>query len=725
MVTGMSSRYESLPGHNALSGRLYTPIWSVSLALALLGMIGVGVGPTTRPSGYALLAIGGGALALISLSTEMRTTLPRDTGRNFRLALVLTGGLAFVVGVLLAADILLGGTSVPLAIRLLVLATAFQALLLTVDVRTVRPTLAGRAAMLVLSHGSIFAGSLFTLSWGPTVPRAGLVLYASGFAMLLLNAFWARSLQSQTSPPTLETDRRRWEALLLGAVVIGILGAIAMVLSTRTGTLTLQTPEGRFLATMTGTAAIVGLAMLSVPQSAPSVLQWLDGPVVTVAQHVLTLFVIVNAFLLGVFVATPWLLPPVFGAFILILLVSVALNYGMLVHAWRRDRDDAQADSPSLEDAEVTVVVTAMDEVDALSASLRENVTALAPLQFLLVPAARSTDGTQERMHEVQDDYPDRVRVVEATGGSKAADLNAAWDHVETPYVLVLDADETVGPAFVTRALRILTARPDIGIVQGRKVTTDAGASRLSRFISGERQHSTLLDHPFDADVLAAGHFAGSGAVLRRQVLPDVGGFSTDTLTEDIDLTVRLYLQTDWDVTYVPEMVVHELIPGTWTSLFGQRERWARGWAQVASRHLGDVLRSWRQLGPRRTLGLSWVLFLALSAPVYMLFPALALPTLALDVSLGLSLPVVVALIVFLIPERAVSFAYAVFRDPATPEQTTLRRIVATVATAYLWIAFGWIIQIHSLYLLLAGAPQAWTVTRKARPVVTSDPADV
>lgn len=722
-MANISSRLESWSRHSVSSERLYATVWALALAIALSGMIGVGLGPSTRPAGYALLAVGGGALALLSLLTEIRTTPKGETGGTLHLAVVAAGGVTFAIGIAFAAGVL-WATPVPLAVRLMVLATAFQALLLTVDVRAVRRSVRARAAILGLSHGSIFAGSLFTLSWGPTVPRAGLVLYASGFASLLLNAFWARTLSSQTVPPQPETDRRRWEALLLGAVVVGILGAIAMALSTQTGTLTLRSPGRRMLATTTGMAALVALAALSAPRWAPSVLRLLDGPVMTAAQHVLTLFVIVNGLLLGVFVAAPWLLPPVFGAFMILLVFSVALNYGMLVHAWRRDSDDLQADPVSLEDAEITVVVTAMDEVDALSASLRENVTALAPLRFLLVPAARSTDGTRELMHAVQDDHPDRVRVVEAIGGSKAADLNAAWDHVETPYVLVLDADETITPAFVTRALHVLTAQPDVGIVQGRKVATDTDTSRLSRFIGPERRHSTWIDHRFSADALAAAHFAGSAAVLRRQVLTDVGGFSTDVLTEDIDLTVRLYLETDWDVAYVPEMVAHELIPGTWTSLFGQRERWARGWAQVAGRHLGDVLRSWRQLGPRRSIGLSWVLFLALSAPVYAIFPALALPTLALDVSLGLSLPVVVALIVFLIPERAVSFAYAVFRDPAISEPATPRRVVETVAIAYLWIAFGWILQFHSLYLQLAGAPQTWTVTRKTQSVVASTPAD-
>ncbi|MFC5367147.1 glycosyltransferase [Salinirubrum litoreum] len=721
----MSSRVESWPEHSFFPERLYTAAWALSLVVTLVGTVGVGLGPETRPTGYALLATGGGALALFSLSAEIRRTVGREASSGLRLAIVGVGGLAFVSGVAFAAGVLPGTAAAPLTVRLLILATAFQALLVSVDIRPARPTLRARVAVLLMSHGAIFAGSVLTFPGGPTVPRAGLLLYAGGFGVLLLNAFWARTLSSGTVPPEPETDRRRWEGVLLGAIVVGVLGATAMVLTTQTGTLGLRTPLTQLFATVTGAAAAVALATLGVPQSAPLALGWLDSPAVTVSQHVSTLFVVVNGFVLGIFVAAPGLLGPVFRVFLAALLVGVVLNYAMLLYARRRDPDADPTDpTTALADAGVTVVVTGANEVDALSASLRENVAALDPLPFLLVPAARSSDGTQEVMQAVREDHPDRIRVVEGTGGSKAGDLNQVWEHVETPYVLLLDADETVGASFVTRALRVLSARPDVGIVQGRKYATYPDASRLSRFVSAERQHSTWLDHPFDADVLAAAHFAGSAAVLQREVLPDVDGFASDLLTEDIDLTIRLYLQTDWDVVYVPEMGARELLPGSWTSLLRQRERWARGWAQVAGRHLGDVVRSWRALGLRRTAGLSWLLLLAVSAPLYVIFPALVVPTVALDASLQLSLPVAAAFAVFLLPERAISFAYAVFRDPDIPASTSLRRIVETVAAAYLWIAFGWLVQLHSLYLQFAGAPQTWTVTRKSRPPVASPPDD-
>lgn len=706
-----------------ISRRVYYVIWALSLVVTLSGSIAVGMSPGTRLAGYAFLAVGGSALALLALFVEIRMALRDDTGGWLSFVVVAAGGMAFVSGVAFTTNVVPLTAPVPLAIRLVVLATAFQALLLTVDLREVRRTLRERVVMLLASHGAIFTGSIFTLSFGPTVPRTGLLLYASGFAALLLNAFWART--SQTGGPESGTDRRRWEGLLLSTVVVGMLSTIIIVLTTQTGTLTLSTSTARFFVTLTGTATIVAFAMLSAPQSAPSVLRWLDSPIVSVAQHVLTLFIIVNGFVLGIFVAVPWLFLPVFGFFIAILVIGVTLNYAMLIHAWRRGHDTPPADPTAvLSNAGITVVITAVNEADALSESLRENVTTLAPFPFLLIPAARSTDGTQELMHAVRDDHPDRVRVVEATGGSKAADLNAAWDLVETPYVIVLDADETVTPAFVARALQVLSARPDVGIVQGRKYATYPDVSRLSRFASAERQHSTWLDHPFDADVLAAAHFAGSAAVLRREVLPAVDGFASDVLTEDIDLTTRLYLETNWDVAYVSDMVARELLPGTWMSLLRQRERWSRGWAQVAYRRIGAVLCSSRRLGLRRTIGLSWLLFLAVSAPLYTIFPALVLPTVALNTSLNIPPLVAIALAIFLLPEHAISFVYAVFRDPEIPKSMTPRRVLTTVAIAYLWIVFGWIIQLHSMYLQFAAAPQTWTVTQKMRPVVMSDTAD-
>jgi len=71
------------------------------------------------------------------------------------------------------------------------------------------------------------------------------------------------------------------------------------------------------------------------------------------------------------------------------------------------------------------------------------------------------------------------------------------------------------------------------------------------------------------------------------------------------------------------------------------------------------------------------------------------------------------SLALIMIPERGISFLYALLRDPELSEDRTATEIVSALFYSYLWLPFGWVIQLHSLYLQLAGAVERWDVTEK------------
>jgi len=360
----------------------------------------------------------------------------------------------------------------------------------------------------------------------------------------------------------------------------------------------------------------------------------------------------------------------------------------------------------------VTLVVTAFDEADVLPASLDSNLDVLDELSVLLVPAEKSTDRTVAIAEEYRERYPDRVRVIEGTTGSKAGDLNLAWEHIDTPYVLLLDADETVNAGFVARGLAVLEDSPSVGIVQGRKIERHPYDSWLARFVTVERRHSTWIDHPFMHDVFGASHFAGSAALLRHEVPLAVDGWSDETLTEDIDLTLRLYLDTDWRVRYVPGMVAQALNPKSVLALVRQRRRWARGWVDALATYGVDILRNGRRLGWTRSVGLIWLLFMAVNAPLYTVFPALVVVWL---LGLAPTVPIwlVASLAIIVFPARVTIFGYAALRDPEIPVRASPLSILELILHAYLWIPLTWLIQLHALYLQLSGAPKIWEGTEK------------
>ena len=686
-------------------------VWYTAVTISTGGVfsIGLGSGPFVL-LGIALLAIGGSILALLSLATELRSVFATDTESKIRLFVILLSAIVFIISVILSSSIIT--PELLLNERIVILTLGLQALFLTVDAQPSDTSRRARVALLFASHGALVMASGTILTAEPQKLRGAFLLYVAGFSFLSIHAFWSRQRRPGVSPPRPMSRRRYWESLLLIAVITGGISAVVVALTIPIPS-TIVLPDsvtGHLGMVLIGEAGVVALAILGVPDSPPPILATLTTPRLTVFQHVIAVIVLTNSLFLGLFFVVPQAYTWILATILILLFIGITLNYLSIgYNLWNKLVSDSSVSGQS--EIPLTVIVSAFNEADILSETLSHNLAALPQADFLFVPAANSTDGTSGIMKRLQSEFPDQIRVVDGTTGSKAGDLNQVWEHINTEYVLLLDADETIVPDSVATAYQELKQQPEIGIVQGRKLAAYPDSSVLSEFITVERQFSTWIHHTFMAKVLNSGHFAGSAAIMRKDVAMDVGGFNPDALTEDIELTVRVYLETDWELSYNPEMLVRELNPSSWLSLIRQRERWARGWAQVAITYFGEILRPDQRLNWRRSAGLSWELFTAVSSPIYTLFPALIIywlfapvtPTLVIGSAL---------FTLYLIIERGVSFFVASFFDPKLPPRN-VRSLILAPLYGYAWMVFGWIIQLHSIYLQLAGATSSWDVTRK------------
>ena len=72
------------------------------------------------------------------------------------------------------------------------------------------------------------------------------------------------------------------------------------------------------------------------------------------------------------------------------------------------------------------------------------------------------------------------------------------------------------------------------------------------------------------------GELRGNGQFVRRTALYRCGGWNEETITDDLDLTLRLHLDK-WDVECVFSPVVKEEGVTNAISLWHQRSRWAEG----------------------------------------------------------------------------------------------------------------------------------------------------
>jgi cellulose synthase/poly-beta-1,6-N-acetylglucosamine synthase-like glycosyltransferase len=182
--------------------------------------------------------------------------------------------------------------------------------------------------------------------------------------------------------------------------------------------------------------------------------------------------------------------------------------------------------------------------------------------------------------------------------GFKAGNLAFGLAHSDAPFVAVLDADFVPPRDFLHRTVPVLVADSGLAFVQSRWGHANRTANWLTRV------QGLLLDSHFAVEQEArfrAGmplSFNGSAGVWNRIAIEQGGGWTGDTLTEDLDLSMRCMMQ-GWRGAMVSDLVVPGELPQTAAAWRAQQARWTKGHAQVARKLLpqlwGSALPLWKK----------------------------------------------------------------------------------------------------------------------------------
>jgi cellulose synthase/poly-beta-1,6-N-acetylglucosamine synthase-like glycosyltransferase len=165
--------------------------------------------------------------------------------------------------------------------------------------------------------------------------------------------------------------------------------------------------------------------------------------------------------------------------------------------------------------------------------------------------------------------------------GYKAGALAEGLERSTSEFVAVFDADFVPEPSFLRRVLLESSAfdDPKVAFVQGRWAWGAGTEGWLPSALA------LLLDRHFRVQKPTRAYsgnvtiFNGSGGVLRRRAIDEAGGWTSDTLTEDLDLSYRCHL-AGWHGRYLRDVKVLNELPAHIRAFKLQQQRWARGNAQ-------------------------------------------------------------------------------------------------------------------------------------------------
>jgi hypothetical protein len=206
-----------------------------------------------------------------------------------------------------------------------------------------------------------------------------------------------------------------------------------------------------------------------------------------------------------------------------------------------------------------------------------------------------STDDTTAQVARLVQEGRDRGLDVHhlrrpARDGYKAGALAAGMKRATGELFAVFDADFEPPPEFLERTAGAF-ADPQVGFVQVRWEHANRSLSVFTRM------QALLLDGHFHVEHqarFASGHlfnFNGTAGVLRREAIMRAGGWSPDTLTEDLDLSYRIQMSGYRGVYLRGETCPGDL-PRTFADFKGQQRRWVQGSIQTARKLLPDLWRS-------------------------------------------------------------------------------------------------------------------------------------
>ena len=182
--------------------------------------------------------------------------------------------------------------------------------------------------------------------------------------------------------------------------------------------------------------------------------------------------------------------------------------------------------------------------------------------------------------------------------GYKAGALANGTELTDAPLLAVFDADFVPSPDFLRRLVGEL-ADPAVGFVQARWGHLNERYSVVTRLQARSIDFHFLVEQAARSGFGCLTNFTGPAGIWRREAIAAAGGWSGQTLTEDLDLSYRAQL-AGWKAVFREDLVVPEELPVAVDAYRRQQSRWATGSFQCA------FLRPGRGLRRRRPPGAKW-----------------------------------------------------------------------------------------------------------------------
>ncbi|XTZ39278.1 poly-beta-1,6-N-acetyl-D-glucosamine synthase [Salmonella enterica] len=249
-----------------------------------------------------------------------------------------------------------------------------------------------------------------------------------------------------------------------------------------------------------------------------------------------------------------------------------------------------KAPAPQLKDnPQISIIIPCFNE----EKNVEETINAALAQRYQNIEVIAVNDGSSDQTQAILDrlaiQHP-RLRVIHlAQNQGKAIALKTGAAAAKSEYLVCIDGDAMLDRDAAAYIVEPMLFNPRVGAVTGnpriRTRSTLVGKVQVGEF-------SSIIGLIKRTQRIYGNVFTVSGviAAFRRSALAEVGYWSDDMITEDIDISWKLQLN-QWSIFYEPRALCWILMPETLKGLWKQRLRWAQGGAEVFLKNLSKLWR--------------------------------------------------------------------------------------------------------------------------------------
>jgi len=267
------------------------------------------------------------------------------------------------------------------------------------------------------------------------------------------------------------------------------------------------------------------------------------------------------------------------------IIMSLVWMIGSIMYYNRMKKNKSGEDENPVLDEQpfVSVLIPARNEEVHIGDTIRSVLNSDYKNFEIVVVNDASMDKTEEIVRNISKEN-DKVRILNLRENrGKAAGLNYAMLVSKGDIIVTIDADCLLKDDCISWMVWHFQKFPRVGAVTGNprlkntnRLLTHLQAVEYSNVIGLTKRSQRMLGKLHT--------ISGVVAAFRRKALIDIGMWSEDMLTEDIDVSWKLE-QHFWDIRYEEKALCWIVTPETIGGLFQQRLRWCAGGAQVLRKH--------------------------------------------------------------------------------------------------------------------------------------------